>query len=413
MRNKLYKIMFALALSMFSANADVITGVTATATTESLSSTAFNLVDGSGLTGTLHGTFPNGQMWLSGATTPQSVVFDLGAVYEVSQLHVWNYNEAGDSPNPGDALVNLGANAVSVTYGTTLSGFSLGGATGTVGSITSFAKASGASGDAGETFSAPFQARYVKFDVTSNHGHPLNKVGLSEVQFVGTTTAPSQPQGSTLYDPAEPYDVNLPVYPVSYSEEQKQAQRDAGVALLNGFRDAINTQQTEYHAQPGVYRVPKGSSFWVGQHTSPFTLYLSDCQIIYEDIGNPLFYLWRVESFTIVGPVKIDCDPLPFSQGRIVASDYDQRRITVDILPGYRALEAGTKTTEAFYTYSPAGIWLPNRSWSQFEWQDAVLSADGRTVTFSTGTDLTRDYWDRLYSPGNLAAVGGGAHLAL
>lgn len=402
----MYQIMCALALSIFSANADIITGVTATATTESLSSTAFNLVDGSGLTGNLHGTFPNGQMWLSGATTPQSVVFDLGAVYDVSQLKVWNYNEAGDSPNPGDALVNLGANAVSVTCGTTLSGFTLGGATGTVGSITSFAKASGASGDTGETFSAPFQARYVKFDITSNHGHPLNKVGLSEVQFVGTSTAPSQPQGSTLYDPAEPYDVNLPVYPVSYSEEQKQAQRTAGIALINGFNNAINAQQTEYHAQPGVYRVPKGSKFSVGLHTSPFTLYLSDCQIIYEDLDNPLFYLWRVGSFTVVGPVKIDWDPLPYSQGRIVASDYEQRRITVNILPGYRALEAGTKATELFYAYSPAGIWLPNRSWSQFEWKDAELSADGRTVTFSTGNDLTRDYWDRLYSPGNLAALG-------
>lgn len=409
MKNKMYKIMFALALSMFSANADVITGVIATATTESLSSTAFNLVDGSGMTGNLHGSFPNGQMWLSGASTPQSVVFDLGAVYDVSQLKVWNYNEAGDSPNPGDALVNLGANAVSVTYGTTLSGFTLGGATGTVGSITSFAKASGASGYTGETFNAPFQARYVKFDITSNYGHRVfNSVGLSEVQFVGTTSAPIRPQGSTLYDPAEPYDVNLPAHPVSYSEEQKQAQRAAGVALINGFKDAINAQQTEYRAQPGVYRLTKGLNFSVGQHTTPFTLYLSDCQIIYEDIDAPLFYLWKVESFTIVGPVKVDCDPLPFSQGRIVASDYEQKSITVDILPGYSTPEVGNKEMVLFFTYSPEGIWLPNGSYSSFNGKDAVLSADGRTMTFFAGQTLTRDYWDRLYSAGNLAALGFG-----
>ena len=141
----MYKIMCVLALSMFSANADVITGVTATATTESLYRSASNLVDGSGLTGNQHDTYANTWMWLSGATSPQSVVFDLGALYDVSQLKVWNYNEAGDWPNPGDTLVNLGANAVSVTFGTTLSGFTLGGATGTVASITSFAKASGVS----------------------------------------------------------------------------------------------------------------------------------------------------------------------------------------------------------------------------------------------------------------------------
>jgi hypothetical protein len=188
MKNKMYKIMFALALSMFSANADVITGVAATATTESLYRTASNLVDGSGLTGNQHGTYANTWMWLSSNTVPQSVVFDLGALYNVSQLKVWNYNEAGFWE--GGDLVNLGANAVSVTYGTTLSGSTLGGATGTVPSITSFAKASGLGDYTGETFSAPFQARYVKVEITSSYGHPINLVGLSEVQFSGTVAPP-------------------------------------------------------------------------------------------------------------------------------------------------------------------------------------------------------------------------------
>jgi len=165
--------------------------VTATATTESLYRTDTYLVDGSGLTGNQHGTYPNESMWLSSAASPQSIVFDLGAVYDVSQLKVWNYNEFGDWPNPGDTLVNIGANAVSVTYGTTLSGSTLGGATGTVSSITSFAKASGLGDYTGETFSAPFQARYVKVEITSSHGHPINSVGLSEVQFSGTVAPPA------------------------------------------------------------------------------------------------------------------------------------------------------------------------------------------------------------------------------
>jgi hypothetical protein len=104
--------------------------------------------------------------------------------------------------------------------------------------------------------------------------------------------------------------------------------------------------------------------------------------------------------------VAVDFDPLPCSQGRIIASDYERRRMTVDILPGYCALEAGTNKEELFYAYSPAGIWLPNVSWSKFQWKDAELSAGGRSVTFSTGKDLKRDDWDRLYSPGNLVALG-------
>jgi len=214
-----------------------------------------------------------------------------------------------------------------------------------------------------------------------------------------------QRQGSTLYDPAEPYDVDLPVYPAGYGEEEKQAQRAAGIALVKEVHDAIRAKRAEYRAQPGVYRLPKGANFDIGRFGA-FTLHLPNCEIIMECVEKPLFPLWKVGSFTVVGPVAVDFDPLPCSQGRIVASDYERRRMTVDILPGYRALEAGTKTTEVFYAYSPAGIWLPNPSWSQFEWKDAELSAGGRTVTFSTGNDLTRDYWDRLYSPGNLAALG-------
>lgn len=71
---------------MFSANADVITGVTATATTENEYRKAAYLVDGSGLTGNQHGTYPGYSMWLSAAASPRSVVFDLCAVYDVSQL---------------------------------------------------------------------------------------------------------------------------------------------------------------------------------------------------------------------------------------------------------------------------------------------------------------------------------------
>ena len=149
-----------------------------------------------------------------------------------------------------------------------------------------------------------------------------------------SNSSPAIPrQGSTLYDPAEPYDVNLPVYPVSYTEEQKQAQRAAGIALVEGVNDAVRAQRSEYRAEPGVYRLPKGANFNISR-LGAFTLHLPNCEIIMECVEKPLFPLWKVGSFSIVGPVKVDADPLPCSQGRIVVSDYERRRITVDILPG-------------------------------------------------------------------------------
>ncbi len=217
---------------------------------------------------------------------------------------------------------------------------------------------------------------------------------------------PSMPrQGSTLYDPAESYDAKAPAYPKAYSAEQVEEQRRAGIKLVKEFREAVAAKKSEFHAAPGVYRLPEGSDFGINT-VDAFTLYLPHCELIMESIKRPLFSLWRVKSFEIVGPVVVDFDPLPYSQGRIVASDFEKRRVTVEVAPGYRALVAKADKDELFYAYSPSGIWLPNISWSQFAWNDAALSADGRSVTFSAGKDMQRDYWDRLYSPGNLTAIG-------
>lgn len=141
------------------------------------------LIDGSGLNAVgEHGTSPDTSMWLStgdgfgGADLDPFVIFDLGAVYEVNSLRVWNYNESG-------TLSRRGVNAVSVQYGTTNA---LGS---TIAGITNFTQAPGAAGYTGELFTpATFNARYVKFDIDSNHGGDNNFYGLSEVKFDGRLT---------------------------------------------------------------------------------------------------------------------------------------------------------------------------------------------------------------------------------
>ena len=220
--------------------------------------------------------------------------------------------------------------------------------------------------------------------------------------------ADRQRQGSTLYDPAEPYDVNAPLFPIDYTEEQKAAQREAGIALIKEYKDAISLKRTEYRAKPGVYRLPKGMYFDIGGYDK-FALYLSNCEIIMESVERSLFHITGGD-YKVVGPVEIDFDPMPYTLGRIVASQHHRGLVTVEILPGYPALkaEAEPKNRKLFYTYSPAGIWRPNSSWSQFDWKDAELTAGGRTVTFTADKNLKPDYWDRLYSNGNLVALGEG-----
>jgi hypothetical protein len=168
------------------ASAALINVASATASTEiggNFNRKAAFLIDGSGLNGLgQHTDAVEPNMWLSQGTAfggddlDPFVIFDLGDLYTVDTIRVWNYNE--NPPN----LTGRGVNAVSIEYGATAS---LGA---TVAGITNFTQATGSNTYTGETFDAfgPFQARYIKFDIDSNHGGDNNFYGLSEVQFEGT-----------------------------------------------------------------------------------------------------------------------------------------------------------------------------------------------------------------------------------
>ena len=160
---------------------DPTTGVTASSEISTCCSDRdpADIVNGSGLVAGLHDVNPS-NMWLSigsgfGGVDPDPfVVFDLGDVQTINSFNVWNYNEAG-------AFSTRGVDSVSIEYGNTPA---LGS---TVAGITNFAQASGAAGEAGENFNTftPFDARFIKFDINTNHGDAATFYGLSEVQFDG------------------------------------------------------------------------------------------------------------------------------------------------------------------------------------------------------------------------------------
>lgn len=155
----------------------------------------FNRIDdyivngnGLGIDGS-HTTVPDLNMWLSsggafgGEDTDPFVLFDLGDEYIIDSIRVWNYNERSGF-NGADGFVpytRRGVNEVAIEYGTTPA---LGA---TVPGITNFAEATGLSTYTGETFDGftPFIARYIRFDIASNHGGDNNFYGLSEVRFDG------------------------------------------------------------------------------------------------------------------------------------------------------------------------------------------------------------------------------------
>ena len=64
-----------------------------------------------------------------------------------------------------------------------------------------------------------------------------------------------------------PYDPTLPLYPVTYSDSEKQAQREACVKECQGLKDAIAAGKRGYTFPPGVYRSKEKIKIEVGtQH---------------------------------------------------------------------------------------------------------------------------------------------------
>jgi hypothetical protein len=139
---------------------------------------AVHLIDGSGLSGNppVHELMSSAtnNSWQTGTSSgTANVQFDLGALYDLDSLHVWNLNFASPYNGRGAHTVNIYTSQNGTTWNFEETRL--------------FPQASGASGDAGFHINAqPWQsARYVQFDILNNHGGFDNAghVGMSEVQF--------------------------------------------------------------------------------------------------------------------------------------------------------------------------------------------------------------------------------------
>ena len=143
-----------------------------------------NCVNGSGLAGQTHGVTANGTMWQSNGSPadplPAVITFDLGGVTHLTSFHVWNYNDS--------AAIAAGAKSVEVLVATVAAGpFT------SVGML-NFIRASGLATEPGQHFEIDRTGvRYVRFNITSNHGDANQLTGLSEVKFYveGTPPAPT------------------------------------------------------------------------------------------------------------------------------------------------------------------------------------------------------------------------------
>ena len=158
--------------------------------------TSSDAIDGSGLPGNtpaLSGTHSDtwSDNWWSQTLTPQ-ITIDLGATYSLTGVHIWNYNESGQTGRGlKEVIINVSpdADTNNLAY--------LGGWT--------FAEATGSSTYTGfdldltglKTASLLSNVRYFQIVASGTHGTSWDSYGgLAEIQF--DATAPSVPDmGST------------------------------------------------------------------------------------------------------------------------------------------------------------------------------------------------------------------------
>ena len=138
-----------------------------------------NLINGAGLTGSLHsGNWEN--KWMTNGTTTGSLTFDFGSTYTVGTTNIWNYGPGccGAGRSVRDLGISFSSNGIDYT------------------SFANFVLAQPTTDPfAAETLNLGFNARYVQFALNSNYGDSYS--GLSEVKFF--TSAVPEPETYAMF----------------------------------------------------------------------------------------------------------------------------------------------------------------------------------------------------------------------
>ena len=145
-----------------------------------------NTINGSGLTGDLHGS-DGTTMWLTGKAGPHWIQYEFDKVYKLYDMKVWNSNQLVES------FIGFGAKNVTIEYsadGTTWTALA---------NVPEFAQAPGMPGYAANTTVSlgGVMAKYVKLTINANWGGLSPTTGLAEVQISYVPVQARTPQPAT------------------------------------------------------------------------------------------------------------------------------------------------------------------------------------------------------------------------
>jgi hypothetical protein len=195
-----------------------------------------------------------------------------------------------------------------------------------------------------------------------------------------------------------------PLYPGKYSEAEKEQQRLAGSRIVNAINQAAKAGDKEFTVPAGVYRIPEGGQVIdLYKISNGFRLNVSDVEFVKED-HTPLFRLIDSRNLEIVGPVILDCDPLPYIQGVVHDYDHENGRVTMQVADGF-PLEVEEKVVKVF---SPDGQWLKNPQWNTCRDYE-IVAPEKRLVAFTPKT--AKDGTEEIFIKGNQLVIGYGNYM--
>ena len=213
------------------------------------------------------------------------------------------------------------------------------------------------------------------------------------------------------------YSANDPERLVTYSDAQKQSQREVAKALSAKLLAAATSPNgpREFTIPPGLYRVATEQLRL--KEVKNFTIHAPDVEIIVDsEKSGAAFSFLQCEDITLTGQPAANPDPegkrgartnhflgldseqLALSLARIVAVNEADMTLDVEVFPGY---EMKLPASERMMSYRPDGSLanIEQMGWSKVE------SLGGRMLRLTSSSLRTAKLQNTVFKPGNLLTL--------
>ncbi len=330
-----------------------VTGITATASSSEPGQGPENTVNSSGLNEAGQHSMDALAMWLTsvGGPAPVWIQYDLGRVYELQQMQVWNYNGEFED------IIGYGLKNVTVTYSAngsdwaTLGTFDLAQGTGLDG------YASNSTIDFGGA-----AARNVRITANSDFGG-MGQSGLSEVRFSYIPAQATNPQPASGVTTAA-VDALLTWRPGREAAAHKvffgttqtavaDGTATATTSTVSSFDPGVLTLATAYYWRVDEVNEAQTPSVWVGDvwtFTTVDHIVVDDFESYTDDPGTSIYQTWIDGYGTGTNGAQVGHAVPPFAEKTTVHSGSQS-------MPLYYVNTGQAAYSEAQRTFSTAQDW--------------------------------------------------------